>query len=45
MEGFMDKQYFRLTSRDTSELFRLIKKEQREQEIGHLGSFDPVMWL
>lgn len=45
VEGFMDKQYFRLTSRDTSEIFRLIKQEEREQEIRHLGSFDLVMWL
>lgn len=40
----MDKQYFRLTSRDTGELFRLIKK-QKEQETRHLGSFDLVVWL
>lgn len=45
MEGFMDKQYFRLTSRDTGEIFRLIKQEEKEREIGNLGSFDLVMWL
>lgn len=45
MEGFMGKQYFRLTSRDTGEVFRLMKKEEGEQEVGHLGSFDLVMWL